>query len=160
MTQVAVVAADPDPAARLAEVIWTDEPVRGLVYYWYRVVAVDRPDSVDQRGGGGNVSQPSTAVLGRAQQPKPKAPIVTVPAWDNSHTTVTVTWQSDDPFLVPRLERRLGEGDPWRVAADWLPAGTIVAQDVPPDPGMNYEYRIQVRDHIGQLAFSEPAGTP
>lgn len=160
MTQVAVVAADPDPAARPAEVVWTDEPVRGLVNYWYRVTAVDRPDTVDPRGGGGNVSPPSTVILGRAQQPIPKAPIVAVPSWDGGHTTVTVTWQTDDPFLVPRVERRLGEGDPWRVAADWLPAGTMVAQDAPPDPGMTYEYRIRVRDHIGQSTFSEPVSTP
>jgi hypothetical protein len=115
---------------------------------------------VDPRGGGGNVSQPSTAVRARAQQPVPEAPMVEAPTWDHHHTTVTVTWQSGDPFLVPRIERRRGEGDPWRAPMDWLPAGTTTAQDVPPDPGASYEYRVRLRDHIGQQACSEPVPTP
>jgi hypothetical protein len=88
------------------------------------------------------------------------APIVAVPTWDGARTTVTIAWQTGDPFLAPRLERRRGEGDPWRVALDWLAAGTTSAQDVPPDPAVSYEYRVRVRDHIGQQAWSEPVATP
>ena len=74
MTQVAIVAADPDPAARPAAVEWTDQPVPGLTDFYYRVIAVDRPDPVDPRGGGGNVSEPSMIARGRAKQPAPPGP--------------------------------------------------------------------------------------
>jgi hypothetical protein len=160
MTQMAVVAADPDPAARPGEVTWTDEPVPGLRDFWYRVVAVDRPDPVDPRGGGGNLSEPSPPKQGRARQPRPDPPVLQPPAWDAAHTTVDLAWDLTDPFLTPRVERRDGEGDPWTAVGDWLPAGTTAAADVPPDPAGTFEYRVRVRDHIRQQAVSDPTATP
>ena len=77
-------------------------------------------------------------------------------AWNGAHTSVQVDWQLNDPFLVPRLERRAGEGMPWTVVAGALAAGTESAADVPPDPASEYEYRVRVRDHVGQQAISEP----
>jgi hypothetical protein len=156
MTQVAVVAADPDPAARPAAVEWTDEPVPGLKDFYYRIVAVDHPDPVDPRGGGGNVSEPSAIAQGRARQPSPSRPVMQAATWNGAHTSVQVAWQLDDPFLVPRLERRVGEGDAWRPASGTLAAGAQSAVDTPPDPASTYEYRVRVRDHIDQQAVSEP----
>lgn len=156
MVQVAVVAAAADPAARPAAVEWTDQPVPGLRDLWYRVVAVDRPDPVDPRGGGGNVSEPSAIAQGRAKQPVPSRPVMQAATWNGAHTSVQVAWQLDDPFLVPRLERRVEEGDAWRPASAALAAGAQSAVDTPPDPASTYEYRVRVRDHIGQQAISEP----
>lgn len=156
MMQVAVVAANADPAARPAAVEWTDQPVPGLKDFWYRVVAVDRPDPIDPRGGGGNVSEPSPIAQGRARQPAPSRPVMQAATWNGAHTSVQVAWQLDDPFLVPRLERRVDEGDAWRPAAGALAAGAQSAVDTPPDPASTYEYRVRVRDHVNQQAVSEP----
>jgi hypothetical protein len=69
---------------------------------------------------------------------------------------VQVDWRLDDPFLVPRLERRIDEGHAWAAVAGALAAGTERAVDTPPDPASPYEYRIRVRDHVGQQAVSDP----
>ncbi|HEU0138914.1 MAG TPA: hypothetical protein VFQ79_04355 [Bryobacteraceae bacterium] len=159
MQQVGTVAADPDPALRPAAEQWDDSPVPGLKDFWYRIVAVDRSDPVDPRGGGGNVSQPSSIVRGRAQQPPPAPPIVQTAVWNTGHTAVQVSWQISDPALVPRLERRQNEGEPWLVAAGWLAPGTLDATDTPPDPALPYQYRVRVRDHAGQQAESQPVAT-
>jgi len=73
MTQVGVVAADPDPAARPARVEWTDAAAPGRKDLWYRVIAIDRSDP-DPRGGGGNWSEPSPAIRARAFDDTPPAP--------------------------------------------------------------------------------------
>jgi hypothetical protein len=159
MAQVAVVPADPDPAARPAAVQWSDDPVPGLRDFWYQVVAVDRPDAVDPRGGGGNLSQPSAIARGRARQPVPAPPVVQAAAWNAAHTAVQVDWQLSDPFLVPRLERRVDEGHPWVIAVGALAPGTQTAIDTPSDPALTYEYRVRVRDHVGQQAVSQPVAT-
>jgi hypothetical protein len=77
-------------------------------------------------------------------------------AWNGAHTSVQVDWELSDPFLVPRLERRAGAGTPWTVAAGALAAGAETVVDTPPDPASAYEYRVRVRDHVGQQAISEP----
>jgi hypothetical protein len=159
MTLVATVAAEPDPTARPATVTWTDAPLPGLVDRWYRLVAVDRPDP-DPRGGGGNASAPSPAVRARALQPPPSPPLLASPIWDPAHTSVELSWELDDPALLPRVERRRGEGDPWTVVLDGLAPGTTAATDTPTDPAGGYEYRIRVRDHIRQQAVSELVPTP
>jgi hypothetical protein len=152
--------AQEDPSLRAASVNWTDKPLPGLKDFWYGMVAVDRIDPVDSQRGGGNISSLSTVFRARAQQPFPNAPEVAVPAWDAARLTISVNWQTDDPFLESRLERRTGEGDPWRVVGDWLPADLTSAQDSPPAPGLAYEYRVRVRNHIGQQAVSDPVATP
>jgi hypothetical protein len=159
MTQVAVLAVDPDPAARLELVEWTDI-IPGLTDFWYRIVAMTRFDPDDQRERGVIISEPSPPVRARGKQPPPPLSVLNVPDWDISHTVVQLTWQLGDPFLVPRVERRRGEGDPWLLVVDGLAAGTEAATDQPPDPGAVYEYRVCVKDHIGQNNVSEHVTTP
>jgi hypothetical protein len=160
MQKVATVPVDQTPSARPPIAQWKDEPVPGLKDFWYRIVAVKQLDRPDASGSSKWVSSPSPAIQGRAQQPPPKAPIVNPPTWDNGHNKVTVIWQMDDPFLMPCLERRVGEGDPWVRAIDWLPPGTLMTQDTPPNSAVSYEYRVRVRDHIGQQAIGDSVATP
>lgn len=144
MTQVAVVAADPDPVARPAEVAWTDEPVRGLVDYWYRVAAVDRSDPVDPHDGSGNVSDASPAAVARAyDQTPPIPPPITaltwvrvdsqggVHGWNDAapageiwESAVQLSWQEypDDWRLL--VERQADSDENFRPTSNWLPPAT------------------------------------
>jgi hypothetical protein len=82
MTQLAVVAADADPGARPARVEWIDVGVPGRKDFFYRIVAVDRPDPVDPRGRGNNLSDPTPAIRARAfDDSVPLPPAITTLEW-------------------------------------------------------------------------------
>jgi hypothetical protein len=159
MRQVAVVAADPDPATRPAAVSWTDAPVPGLRDFFYRVVAVDRVDAVDPRGGGGNVSTPSAVVKGRAIDTTPPD----VPEWisaqriaDAQGPAVELKWQTSEFDVRCELQRRRS-GGAWQSVAKALTAPdptpmdfTYLDRDAP--PGMTFEYRVLATDSAGSRA--------
>ena len=153
MTHMAVVPADPDPILRPAYVTWTDEPVQGLKDCWYRVVAVNRPDPVDPRGGGGNFSNPSHAIRARALDTEPPAS----PLWIAAERTdgaagIRLAWRTDEPSVSCMVNRRL-------LGGVWRPVSSKVAPVAPPfdfefvdanaEPGITYEYRIVVQDEAG-----------
>jgi hypothetical protein len=150
MAQVAVVAAAADPAARPASVAWTDA-VPGLRDFFYRVVAVDRPDP-DPRGGGGNVSAPSAAVKGRAVDTLPPTP----PAWLRAERLaagpVELAWRTDEADITCRVQRRL-PGGVWRDASPLLapaaPPFDFAFTDPAPPP--ECEYRVLATDAAGNL---------
>jgi hypothetical protein len=151
MAQVAVVAAAADPAARPASVAWTDA-VPGLRDFFYRVVAVDRPDP-DPRGGGGNVSAPSAAVKGRAVDTLPPTP----PAWLRAERLaagpVELAWRTDEADVTCRVQRRL-PGGVWRDASPPLAAAAppfdfAFTDPAPPLP--ECEYRVLATDAAGNV---------
>jgi hypothetical protein len=153
MTQVAVVAADPDPAARPAAVQWTDQPVPGLKDFYYRIVAVDRPDPIDPRGGGGNVSMPSQVVKARAVDTMPP----TSPTWMAAERLgggggVRLAWRTDETDITCIVYRRL-LGGVWRPASQRLVPSVAPFDfefvDVDAPPGTTYEYRVVVEDPAG-----------
>jgi hypothetical protein len=161
MTQVAVVAADPDPAARPAAVEWTDQPVPGLKDFWYRVVAVDRPDPVDPRGGGGNVSAASAIAAGRAFKRTPPA----APTWTavvRAGNEVQLQWSTQEPWVVCTVQRR-SDGGVWRPVSSAIPAPDTAPYDFqwedPVDAGRGYEYRILVNDEAGLRLLSDDTRT-
>ena len=158
MEAVATVAANADPALRPATVQWTDTPVRGLIDYWYRVVAVDRPDT-DPRGGGGNLSPPSPAVKARALQPQPTPPVLQPLTLNTSETLLVLSWQLSDPELQPRVERRIDEAGAWVPLTPWLQAGVVTAT-APLPTARTWQYHIRVRDHAGQQSASTPQSAP
>lgn len=125
MTELAVLAADPDPAARPASVTFTDTSAPGLRDLWYRVVAVDRLDP-DPRGRGGNVSQPSPAIRARATDSTPPEP----PAIE------TAEWIRIDETGTP-----FGFGDPIPDGALRLPAIRLAWAD----PGADTKVLIQAK---------------
>ena len=159
MELVGTVAAADDPALRPATVQWTHTPVRGLIDYWYRVVAVDRFDAQDLRGRGGNLSPPSPAVKARALQPLPSPPVLQPPVLNAARNQLVLTWQLPDPGLQPRVERRIDETGVWVPVTSWLQAGTLTTT-VPLPGSSEWEYRIRVRDHAQQRSASDPQPAP
>lgn len=162
MTQVAVVAAAPDPSVRPAEVVWTDEPVRGLVDHWYRLVATDRPDSIDPRGGGGNVSLPTLAVKARAVDTKaPNSPTWIATERDPAGG-VRLAWRTDETDTTCIVWRRMPGGV-------WRPASTRLVPSVAPfdfefidleaGPDTTSDYRIVVEDQAGNRNSDSDART-
>jgi hypothetical protein len=169
MTQVDIVAADPNPGARPASVEWTDDPVPGLVDFWYRVVAVDRPDPVDPRGGGGNVSEPSVAMRARAYDlTPPEPPLLTtvewvyvdaaggvhpwadaVPAHAGWEPAVRLVWTlaATDVKLLVQVK---GESDAnFSPASSWLAPGTITFLHRITRTFEAHEYRLKVVNGAG-----------
>jgi len=122
------------------------------VTYHYRLVAVDM---------SGNRSEPSAVVSGRAYQPPPEPPNLAVPIWDTAHQKVTLTWTHTDQKLESLVERRSQGGLMWISVTGWLTQGVYTHTDEPPDPSRRYEYRIRVRDELGQVNGTyQPRTTP
>jgi hypothetical protein len=112
----------------------------------FRVVAVDR---------AGNRSRPSGIIAGHALQPPPLAP-----EWLDAVRTgdaVHLTWKPGgspvaDPRLACLVERRPGAGGFWSSVSGWLPRAVYEFDDEPQDPGAAWDYRLRVRDALGQVA--------
>lgn len=148
MTQVAVIAADPDPAARPPAVEWTDQPVLGLKDFWYRVVAVDRPDPIDPRGGGGNVSVPSASVRVRAfDQTPPNPPLFTEAVWAPSG--IRLTWTAPPPSARLLVEWKPDSESHFTAASVWLPPGTTTFFHLNGRTFENHAYRLKVISAAG-----------
>lgn len=144
MTQVAVLPADADPAARPAKVEWTDAGIPGRRDFFYRIVAVDRPDPVDPRGGGGNVSLPSPAMRARAfDDSVPVPPAIASLEWvrlDDAGTVfpfadppppgtyrlpaVRVIWAAADAEMRLMVQMKPASETGFRTASGWLAPGT------------------------------------
>jgi len=159
MEMVGTIAADRDPALRPATVQWMDTPAPGLIDYWYRVSAVDRPDPDDPRGRGGNLSPPSPAVKARALQPPPQPPVLQSPVLNAAGNQLALTWSLSDPELQPRVERRIDEAGVWAPVTAWLQTGAVTTTG-PLPAASTWQYRIRVRDHAGQQSASDPQPAP
>ncbi len=138
-----------DPAARPASVSWTDEPLPGLTDFWYGVVAVDRVDAVDVRGGGGNVSGLSGVVRVRASclTPPPLYSWVSG-AWDSisGKPGIRLAWANSEPNTQAILQRRRAGTTIWTAAADRLQPDSTGHHfdhvDFSTDPNISYEYQL------------------
>jgi hypothetical protein len=156
MTQVAVVAADADPAVRPATVTWTDQPVPGLKDFWYRIVAVDRPDAIDPRGGGGNVSEPSATTKGRAFDMTPPVPPQPSAIWSGGagQEQAAAAWTSADET---RLQARELPAGIWTDVGTWLAPGAHSVGWTATDPTFAYEFRVWARKYNGTMGVGTPA---
>ena len=108
----------------------------------------------------GNRSEPSRMLCGRALQPPPDPPVwisaTRIPAADP--TTVALSWSHDtEPRLACLVERRPAGGGLWASVSGWLPRAVYQFEDKPPDLNAGWEYRLRVRDHLGQAASSLPS---
>jgi hypothetical protein len=144
MTQVAVLPADPNPAVRPAKVEWTDGGIPGRRDFFYRIVAVDRPDPVDPRGGGGNTSLPSPAMRARAfDDSVPAPPAIATIEWvriDEAGSVfpfadpsppgtlrlpgVRLTWAAADAETRLMVQVKPESETGFRTASAWLTPGT------------------------------------
>lgn len=146
----------------IPEPLFIDQGVEGRKRYFYRVVAV----AVINENGKQfeNRSDPSIVVTGQAYQPPPDPP--TMPligglVWDTTHEKVTLTWTHSDPKLESLVERRAEGGLMWIAVTSWIEQSIYTHTDEPPDPSIKYEYRIKVRDTLGQANTTyKPQTTP
>jgi hypothetical protein len=115
----------------------------------YRIVAED---------ASGNRSTPSAVLTGRPLRPPPSPP-----TWDppvRGATTARLAWQHlTDERLSCLVERRPSGGGLWFSVSGWLPRGVYRYDDTPPDLSAAWDYRLRVRDHLGQVAESMPITT-
>ncbi|MBO0754262.1 MAG: hypothetical protein J2P54_00240, partial [Bradyrhizobiaceae bacterium] len=110
----------------------------------------------------GNRSEPSRMLRGRALLPPPDPPV-----WISATRTpagnpkaVALSWSHDtEPRLACLVERRPVGGGLWAPASGWLPRASYQFEDKPPDLNAGWEYRLRVRDHLGQAASSLPSIT-
>jgi hypothetical protein len=119
----------------------------------FRVVAVD---------SSGNRSRPSQILAGHALLPPPAAPEWTGATRDAD--TVQLTWRpagnpAADPRLACLVERRPAGTGVWGAVSGWLPRATYAFTDAPPDPDAGWDYRLRVRDALGQVAATLPTTT-
>ncbi len=149
-----------DPAARPAEVSWTETPIEGLVTFYYRLVALD---------GAQNLSAPSRVVAGRATASTPPAPATLQSAqwikidaagnelpWTDTSPelipAVRVQWLGDNPSFAYLVQRRTGPSDFWKTVMPWM--STQFYRDTSVDAVEDYEYRVLTRKPSGQFSAS------
>jgi hypothetical protein len=149
---------DLTPVATVAGATVIGSPVQVSVpcdpgAWCFRVIAVDT---------NGNWSRPSGIVAGHALLPPPPTPVWLDAVRDGD--AVHLTWKpGDSPATDPRLaclvERRRATGGFWSSVSGWLPRAVYTFDDEPPQPDAAWEYRLRVRDALGQVALDLPAVT-
>lgn len=110
--------------------------------FHYLLIAVDTNN---------NKSEASQIVSGRAYQLPPDPPDLSAPIWDVAHNQVTLNWSSVDSSLRSLVESKEQNGLVWRAVSDWLLPGQYTFIDEPFNSNLVYEYRIKVRDSLGQI---------
>ncbi|HWO19260.1 MAG TPA: hypothetical protein VNO30_10805 [Kofleriaceae bacterium] len=116
--------------------------------FW--IVAVDT---------SGNRSAPSTMLRGRSLVPPPVPPVwvsaTREPAVAPTH--VVLSWShATDSRLACLVERRPATGGFWASLSGWLPRGVYQYKDRPSVLDGAWEYRLRIRDHLGQVADTLP----
>jgi len=162
-----------DPAARLAQLSWTDTPVPGLVTFYYRMVA---------RDATGNMSSPSPLISCRAYDETPPAP----PIWGRLEWVKLDEGGNEHPFITPVppgetwsaavalrwttqtrsrtfLQRRSADQTSWRSASGWIqpthfdPAQKLwlyVFYDTGADSSGPVWYRLKIESLSGNMNTS------
>lgn len=152
MTVVARLAPSPDgppgdglvPPTRTGSLLEHADPAPAGREWLYRLVAIDR---------AGNRSAPSQLLRASSLRDLPEPPTLAAPA--RTATGVQLSWTHPDPRLACLVERRgPGGAGPWMAATPhgWLPRGVYAFEDTPPQPDAAWDYRVRVRDVVGQLA--------
>lgn len=136
---VTELAAGDRPSGRLVQYVDPDaEPGRPV---YYRLVAEDQ---------GGSRSAASERLVVTAPKTTPPDP----PAWGIATVTpgqVALQWSAAEGDLECLVLRRVAGGLS-RPLGPWGPPGDYASVDTAVEAGIAYEYRVRVRDRIGQLA--------
>jgi hypothetical protein len=115
----------------------------------YRIVAED---------GAHNRSPPSAILRGRSLLGPPAPPVWNTP--QRGTNAVSLSWtHPTDQRLACLVTRRPAGGTTWIPVGEWLPRGVYTFADQPPDLAAGWEYRLAVRDRLGQTAASQPITT-
>jgi hypothetical protein len=119
--------------------------------WWFALRAVDT---------SGNRSALSEPLPGTSLQQRPVAPV-----WINAErdgAVVRLRWRHDtDARLACLVERQPPGGGllGWQAVSGWLPRGAYEHSDEPADVAAAYEYRLRVRDQLGQTCPEIPVIT-
>lgn len=164
-----------DPSTRPAEVTWTDDPVPGLVTYYYRLVAVDDAQ---------NASPPTEPVAARAYDHSPPMPPKWEEAawvkvdgsgvawpWTHSGSRLTpgveLVWSAQHTRFSCLVERRAKGQSQWSPASNWFTPAEAVRtdnrfqwsfRDYSVDPGDEYIYRLALAGSAGTLTHTGEIG--
>lgn len=155
MTLVARLAPAPSAAPAAGEVAPSDVPpwlghedTAPAGEWFYRIVAVD---------ADGNESVQSDLLRGRSLLTPPGPP--TWVALARLGERVRLSWSHPHPRMSCLAERRSAGGTVWTPVTGWLPRGVYTHDDRPPDVALAWEYRLRVRDSLGQGAPHLPSAT-
>jgi hypothetical protein len=131
-----------DPTARPASVTWSDDPVPGLVNFYYAVRAID---------DAGNESGPSRVGIGRAFDESLPVPPPLAATWSAAAppAAARLVWTSDDDT---RVERRVLESLQWDPVGGWRPPGAH-DETMPLDATLSWRLRLRVRKNTGAQAI-------
>jgi hypothetical protein len=122
-----------------------DSPAPGA-FFFYRLQAEDT---------AANRSQGSTTFRGRALKAPPSAPVWNDPTRNGN--TVLLSWtHPSDQHLSCLVERRAAGVARWDSVSGWLPRGQYSFVDTPPTAATASEYRLRVRDELGQVSTDWP----
>jgi hypothetical protein len=139
VTQVEVLPAGDTSAGRLVQFI--DATVEGGRAVYYRLIAEDT---------FANRSLPSDLLAVRYPKRQPPDP----PVWLSpvvSDGEVALAWTADEADLESLVMRRSQEEPLWRPVGPWIPRGEYGFVDADLEAGLSYEYRVRVRDRVGQV---------
>jgi hypothetical protein len=140
----------PETVAGRANLLQIADTVNPSMIYYYRLVAVDTSE---------NLSESSVVVSGRAYQLLPSPPIWNQPERKPTSNPIFVllSWtHPTDQYLACLVERHMPGIPRWISVSGWLPHGVYTFQDTPPDITTAWEYRLRVRDQLGQMANTMP----
>ena len=139
IASVTELAAGDRPSGRLVQYVDRGaEPGRPV---YYRLVAED------SGGSRSPASERLAVTLPKTLPPEP-------PAWDVPAATagqVALRWTAAEADLSCLVMRR-AEGTIWRPLGPWGPPGDYAFTDTAVEAGIPYDYRVRVRDRVGQLA--------
>lgn len=134
-------------AQRPASESWADTTVKGLITYFYRIVAVVGSDH--------RASEPSTALGARAVDAGPPPVPALNAAWigAGSSAQASLSWTSSDETL---LQERPASLTQWLDVGDWRPPGTHIVSDPQSTSIVDFQFRLLVRKYTGAIARGEP----
>jgi hypothetical protein len=122
-----------------------DSPAPGA-FFFYRLQAEDT---------AANKSQGSTTLRGRALKTPPAPPVWNEPT--KQGTSVLLSWtHPSDQHLSCLVERRAAGVARWFSVSGWLSRGQYSFVDTLPVSALAWEYRLRVRDELGQVSDDWP----
>jgi hypothetical protein len=103
----------------------------------------------------GNRSRASAMLRGKSLRTPPVAPVWQTPV--RTANAIFLSWTHPiDPRLACLVERRPRGGGFWTSVSGWLPRAVYAFDDVPPILEAGWDYRLRVRDQLGQVASDLP----